>query len=57
MTDLGVAARTFVFGGAYEDIDAHYQEQGWTDGLPIVPPTAAVVGGTMGSPSVQPCSW
>jgi hypothetical protein len=39
----GPAARTFVFGGAFEAIDAHYQEQGWTDGLPIVPPTAAAV--------------
>jgi hypothetical protein len=44
MTAVGVAARTFAFTGAYEAIDAHYQEQGWTDGLPIVPPTAAAVG-------------
>jgi hypothetical protein len=39
----GPAARTFVFEGAFEDIDAHYQERGWTDGLPIVPPTPAAV--------------
>ena len=38
-TALGAAARTFVFPGAWEGIDAHYQERGWTDGLPIVPPT------------------
>jgi hypothetical protein len=44
MTAVGVVARTFAFTGAYEAIDAHYQEQGWTDGLPIVPPTAAAVG-------------
>jgi hypothetical protein len=41
------AARTFVFEGAYEDIDGHYQEQGWTDGLPIVPPTEAAVRETL----------
>lgn len=43
MTGLGPAARTFVFPGAFEDADAHYQEQGWTDGLPIVPPTEDAV--------------
>ncbi len=43
MTEVGAAARTFVFKGAYEEIDAHYQDQGWTDGLPIVPPTADAV--------------
>jgi hypothetical protein len=43
MTQVGAAATTFVFEGAYEDIDAQYQERGWTDGLPIVPPTAAAV--------------
>jgi hypothetical protein len=40
---LGPGAKTFVFDGAYENIDAHYQERGWTDGLPIVPPTQAAV--------------
>ena len=48
-----------------------YQDNGWTDGLPIVPPTDTLVrafleaarlapgdvGGTIGSPSVQPLSW
>jgi hypothetical protein len=43
MSAPGPAAATFVFPGAYEDIDALYQERGWTDGLPIVPPTAAAV--------------
>src|SRR3990167_5157108 len=43
MTGLGAAARTFVFPGGYDEADAHYQERGWTDGLPIVPPTAAAV--------------
>ncbi|MGH7388135.1 MAG: hypothetical protein ACREM3_01575 [Candidatus Rokuibacteriota bacterium] len=43
MSERGPAAATFVFPGAYDEIDAHYQERGWTDGLPIVPPTEAAV--------------
>jgi hypothetical protein len=43
MTAAGPAAATFEFPGAWEEIDAHYQERGWTDGLPIVPPTDAAV--------------
>jgi hypothetical protein len=43
VSDLGPQATTFVFPGPYEEIDAHYQEHGWTDGLPIVPPTEAAV--------------
>jgi hypothetical protein len=43
MTDRGAAAATFVFPGPWAAIDAHYQERGWTDGLPIVPPTEAAV--------------
>ncbi|HEX5816846.1 MAG TPA: hypothetical protein VF010_16065 [Methylomirabilota bacterium] len=43
MTDRGPAAATFDFAGGYDEIDAHYQERGWTDGLPIVPPTEARV--------------
>ena len=39
----GPVASTFVFPGRHEEIDAHYQERGWTDGLPIVPPTEAAV--------------
>ena len=39
MSERGPAATVFTFPGAYEEIDAHYQERGWTDGLPIVPPT------------------
>ena len=42
-TTLGPAAKTFEFPGAYDDVDALYQERGWTDGLPIVPPTEARV--------------
>ena len=43
MSDVGPAALTFEFPGAYDDVDALYQERGWTDGLPIVAPTDARV--------------
>jgi hypothetical protein len=43
MSERGPAATVFTFPGAWEDVDAHYQERGWTDGLPIVPPTEARV--------------
>jgi hypothetical protein len=43
MSERGPAAAVFTFSGAYEDVDALYQERGWTDGLPIVPPTEARV--------------
>jgi len=43
MSARGPAATVFEFHGAYEDADTHYQERGWTDGLPIVPPTEARV--------------
>jgi hypothetical protein len=40
---LGLAAKTFEFAGGFDAIDVHYQEHGWTDGLPIVPPTETAV--------------
>ena len=43
MSERGPAAATFAFSGAYDEIDGHYQDRGWTDGLPIVPPTEARV--------------
>ena len=43
MTERGPAAAIFEFAGPWDAIDAHYQERGWTDGLPIVPPTEAAV--------------
>ena len=43
MSRLGPAATIFTFPGAWDEIDAHYQERGWTDGLPIAPPTEARV--------------
>jgi hypothetical protein len=39
VSDRGPAALTFRLDGSYADINRHYQERGWTDGLPIVPPT------------------
>ncbi|HET9923745.1 MAG TPA: hypothetical protein VFS98_06470, partial [Methylomirabilota bacterium] len=35
----GPAGKTFRLGGGYSAVNHHYQGQGWTDGLPIVPPT------------------
>jgi hypothetical protein len=43
MSASGPAAATFEFSGVHDDVDALYQERGWTDGLPIVPPTEARV--------------
>ncbi|HEU4371777.1 MAG TPA: hypothetical protein VFV05_26435 [Methylomirabilota bacterium] len=43
MSERGPAAAVFEFHGSWEEADAHYQERGWTDGLPIVPPTEARV--------------
>src|SRR4029450_10675662 len=43
MSTLGPAAKIVEFAGRWEDIDEDYQARGWTDGLPIVPPTEARV--------------
>ncbi len=32
-------ARQIVFGGTFEEVNAHFYEREWSDGLPIVPPT------------------
>jgi hypothetical protein len=40
---LGPAAKTFRAEESYAAINALYQERGWTDGLPIVPPTEDAV--------------
>ncbi len=39
MSAPGPAAKTFRLGGGYSAVNRHYEGQGWTDGLPIVPPT------------------
>ena len=33
-------ARHIVFRGTFEEVNAHFYEREWSDGLPIVPPTA-----------------
>ena len=33
------AEREIVFSGTFEAVNAHFHEKGWTDGLPVVPPT------------------
>ena len=37
------AEREIVFSGTFEAVNAHFYEKGWTDGLPVVPPTLAKV--------------
>ena len=37
------AARDVVFCGALRELSDHFYEQGWTDGLPILPPTVDAV--------------
>jgi hypothetical protein len=32
-----------VLSGSYDEVVAHFEQQGWTDGLPIAPPTPAAV--------------
>ena len=54
MSERGPAAATFDFAGAYAAIDALYQERGWTDGLPIVPPTEAAVREFLGFTDREP---
>jgi hypothetical protein len=43
VTAPGPAAKTFRLDGPYAAINRLYQERGWTDGLPIVPPTEDAV--------------
>jgi len=45
-TELGAieaepAGRAIVLRGGYEAVNAHFYQQEWTDGLPVVPPTRA----------------
>jgi hypothetical protein len=44
VTAPGPAARTLEIDDDYAAINELYQERGWTDGLPIVPPTPGRVG-------------
>ena len=38
-TEADVAPRGVVFSGDFDAIQEHFLDQGWSDGLPIVPPT------------------
>ena len=40
--DIPSASR-IVVGGNNRDINDYYHDQGWTDGLPIIPPTEDLV--------------
>jgi hypothetical protein len=35
--------RKIVFSGTFDEVNAHFAEQDWSDGMPIVPPTTARV--------------
>lgn len=46
--------RDDVFYGTFDEVQAHFREMGWSDGLPIVPPTFAKVAEFM---KYSPCRW
>jgi len=48
-----LTSRTIVAGDVYEGIEAYY-ERGWTDGLPVVPPTPARVAGMLDAANLAP---
>ena len=50
MSDPGPAAITFAFPARTTTSTRYYQERGWTDGLPIVPPTEARVRSSCAGP-------
>ena len=35
--------RQIAFEGTFEEVQEHFHSLGWTDGLPVVPPTEAAV--------------
>ena len=37
------AHRTVVFRGSLDEVQEHFAEQGWSDGLPVIPPTPSRV--------------
>lgn len=46
--------RDDVFYGTFDEIQAHFGEMGWSDGLPVVPPTFEKAGEFM---KYAPCKW
>ncbi|MGH7321455.1 MAG: hypothetical protein ACRELA_17765, partial [Candidatus Rokuibacteriota bacterium] len=39
MADIPLASEVIELEDTLETVDAYFRERGWTDGLPIVPPT------------------
>ena len=50
----GPAAKTFKMDESYPAINRLYQERGWTDGLPVVPPTEEAVAAMLRYTDRQP---
>lgn len=46
--------RDDVFRGTFDEVQAFFREMGWSDGLPVVPPTFEKVAGFM---KYSPCRW
>jgi hypothetical protein len=42
------AATTIVFRGGLDEVEEHFDEQGWSDGLPVTPPTVDRVAAFLG---------
>ncbi len=38
-SEVEPAMRDIVFSGTLDQVQEHFEEQGWTDGLPVIPPT------------------
>ena len=49
-----LASEVIELADTLEAVEAHFRAQGWTDGLPIVPPTAARVEDMLGGIDAEP---
>ena len=47
-TARAAQASRFMFADSYVEINEHFHEQGWSDGLPIMPPTEEAVAAMVG---------
>jgi hypothetical protein len=52
--DAEPAAKSVVFTGGLEDVNAHFLEREWSDGLPIIPPTRERIERFLAHTSRQP---
>jgi hypothetical protein len=50
----GTASELLTIEGELSDVQDYYEEQGWTDGLPIVPPTEAAVAAMLAFTDLDP---